>query len=125
MLQLELFRDTGVLVAEPDGPLCAEDFDRMAALLDPYLKDARHLRGLLIDTRRLPGWDGLEGMLANERFIRAHADKLDRIALVTDSEVGGFAALLANLALPPQIRRFGWSERHAAMAWLTEQDRGN
>ena len=119
MLQLELWRDSGVLVAEPVGPLGAEDFDRMAALLDPYLEEAQRLRGLLVDTRHLPGWDGLGGMLAHERFIRAHADKLDRIALVTDSDIGGFAALLADLALAPEVRRFAWSERHAAMAWLT------
>lgn len=120
MLDLELTRETGVLIAEPDGPLCAEDFDRMAALLDPYLDEAKRLRGLLVDTRRLPGWDGMRSMLAHERFVRGHAPRIDKVAIVTDSDVATVIAWVADLALSPQIRRFAWNERHEAMAWLTE-----
>jgi hypothetical protein len=118
VLELELMREIGVLVAEPEGPLAAEDFDRMAALLDPYLDQAGRLKGLLVDTRRLPGWDGLPGLLAHERFLRGHAPRIDRVAIVTDSDAAGLLAWMADLALAPQVRRFAWSERHAAMDWL-------
>lgn len=117
-MDLELERERGVLVVEPLGPLSAADFDRMAALLDPYLAEAGRLRGLLVDTRALPGWDGLGAMLAHEGFIRAHAGRIDRVALVTDSEVAAILARIADFALPPQIRRFPWNERPLAMEWL-------
>ncbi len=117
-MNLELERERGVLVVEPLGRLSAADFDRMSALLDPFLAEAERLRGLLVDTRALPGWDGLGAMLAHEGFIRAHAGRIDRVALVTDSEVAGIVARIADFALPPQVRRFAWNERHLAMGWL-------
>lgn len=117
-MNLELERELGVLVVEPLGPLSAADFDRMAALLDPFLAETERLKGLLVDTRALPGWDGLGAMLAHEGFLRAHAGRIDRVALVTDSEIAGIVARIADFALPPQVRRFPWDERHEAMAWL-------
>jgi hypothetical protein len=118
MLGLELFRERAVLVAEPDGPLTEADFDRMAALLDPFLDEAGRLRGLLVDTSAFPGWDGLGALLAHERFIHAHQGRLERIALVTDSLVANAIAHLAEFAVAPEVRHFSSGERHAAMDWL-------
>lgn len=117
-MNLELERDRGVLVVEPLRPLTAADFEQMSLLLDPYLDEAGRLKGLMVDTRALPGWDGLGAMLAHEGFIRAHAGRVDRVALVTDSEMATILARIADFALPPQVRHFAYDQRHEAMTWL-------
>jgi hypothetical protein len=122
MLVMELLRDRGIVVLEPDGPLAAADFDRLAALVDPYLEQAGSLRGLLIDTRGFPGWDGLDGLFAHGRFVRGHAARVKRVAIVTDSDLAGMLARLAGAVLPPEIRRFDSGQLEQAHAWLLEDD---
>ena len=119
-MNLELERELGVLVVEPLRPLTAADFERMALLIDPFLGETGRLKGLMVDTRALPGWDGLGAMFAHEGFIRAHAGRVDRVALVTDSEIAAIVARIADYALPPHVRRFAYAERRAAMDWLCE-----
>jgi hypothetical protein len=121
MLVMELLRDRGIAVLEPDGPLAAQDFDRLAALVDPYIAEVGELRGLLIDTRSFPGWDGLDGLLAHGRFVRGHAARVKRIAIVTDSDLAGMLARVAGAVLPPEIRRFESGHLEQAHAWLLGQ----
>ncbi|WP_232478770.1 SpoIIAA family protein [Roseomonas rosulenta] len=118
MLVMELLRDRGIVVLEPDGPLAAGDFDRLAALVDPYLEEVGELRGLIIDTRSFPGWDGLEGLLAHGRFVRGHAARVKRVAIVTDSDLAGMLARVAGAILPPEIRRFDSGQLEQAHAWI-------
>jgi len=58
--------------------------------------------------------------VSNERFLRDHAALIDRIALVTDSDLMAAFSRLATGALSPLIRRFAWADHHAAVAWLAE-----
>jgi hypothetical protein len=118
MLVMELLRDRGIVVLEPDGPLSAEDFDRLAALVDPYLAEAGELRGLLIDTRGFPGWNGLDALLAHGRFVRGHASRVKRVAIVTESDLAGMVARVAGAVLPPEIRRFETGQLEQALAWI-------
>jgi hypothetical protein len=118
MLDPSLDRERSILVLEVSGPLTTADFDRMSALLDPWLEEAGRLRGMLVDARRNPGWSDIEAIASHERFLRDHAPYIDRIALVTDSDLMAALTRLATRALAPTIRRFAWAEYHAAMAWL-------
>ncbi len=117
-MQMQLDREAGVLVIEPVAPLSQADLAELSGLLDPYLEKAGRLKGLMIDTRALPGWHGLASMLAHKDFIRIHAGRIDRVAFVTDSDVASIVAKLIDFALPPAARRFHWDERSAALAWL-------
>lgn len=118
MLGMELLRDRGIVVLEPAGPLAAEDFDHLATLVDPYLAEAGILRGVLVDTRRFPSWDGLDALLAHGRFVHGHAGRVKRIAIVTESDLAGVVARVAGAILPPEVRRFEAGERDQALAWL-------
>ncbi|MBR0651450.1 STAS/SEC14 domain-containing protein [Roseomonas terrae] len=121
MLGMELLHDRGIVVLEPAGPLAAEDFDRLAAMVDPYLAEAGALRGVLVDTHRFPGWDGLDALLAHGRFVRGHVAHVKRIAIVTASDFAGMIARVAGAVLPPEVRRFEPGERPQALAWLEEE----
>lgn len=118
MLEPSLDRERSILVLEVEGPLTKADFERMSALLDPWLEQAGRLRGLLVDARRNPGWSDVEAIVSHERFLRDHAPFIDRIALVTDSDLMAVLTRLGVRGLPCEIRRFPWSGYHEAMAWL-------
>lgn len=123
-MKMQLDPDAGVLVIEPVAPLSQADLTELSGLLDPYLETAGRLKGLMIDTRALPGWDGLSTMLAHKDFIRIHAGRIDRVAFVTDSDVANVVAKLIDFALPTAARRFHWDERDAAAAWLRGDGKG-
>ena len=120
MLEPSLDRARSLLILEVSGPLTAADFERMSALLDPWLEEAGRLRGMLVDARRNPGWSDIEAIVRHERFLRDHAPYIDRIALVTDSDLMAVLTRLATRSFPPEVRRFPWADYHAALAWLTE-----
>jgi hypothetical protein len=120
MIEPSLDRSRGILVLELSGPQQALDTVRICALLDPYLAEAGRLRGLLVDTRRAPGWADAEALLAEERFLLRYLPVIDRVAFVTDSDLIAALARLATRGASPIFRRFPWRGFHEAMAWLEE-----
>lgn len=120
MIEPSLDRARGILVLELSGPQAAIDAERVAALLDPWLEAGNRLRGLLVDARRSPGWADAEALFAEERVLRRYLPAIDRVAFVTDSDLLAALARLATRGATPELRRFPWSGRHEAMAWLDE-----
>ena len=45
MIDCELLRDKGILLITPEGPLAAIDFQKVAALVDPYIAEKERSRG--------------------------------------------------------------------------------
>jgi hypothetical protein len=46
MIDCELLRDKGILLIAPEGPLAPSDFQKVAALADPYIAEKGVLKGL-------------------------------------------------------------------------------
>ena len=76
MIKAEIDKTKGILHARPSGPLEAADFDRLAALADPYIAQKGELAGLLIEVKEFPGWKNLAGMVKHFRFVRNHHRKI-------------------------------------------------
>jgi hypothetical protein len=118
MLTFELLKDAGVLVVEPREALRAEDFQAVARVVDPHIRDNGKLTGLLIDAPAFPGWDSFAGFIGHMRFIRDHHRKIDRVAVVTDSAVLTIAPRIAEHFAHPAFKVFKGGERDGALAWL-------
>lgn len=56
MLNVQLEKSTGIAILEPHGELSKEDFEAAAVVIDPYLKQHRFLKGIIIHVRFFPGW---------------------------------------------------------------------
>ena len=123
MLGLELLRDKGIVVLKPEGALQADDFRRLARMVDPYIAEAGGLRGILIDAPHFPGWDGFAALLEHLRFVRDHHRKVGRVAAVTDSSFLKVLPRVAEHFAHPEIRVFGGAERAAALIWLESDTR--
>jgi hypothetical protein len=77
-------------VLEPQGPLSGDDFTAIANQIDPIIEHEGHLDGLIIKTRRFPGWEGLGDVVEHFRFIGDHHRVIKKIALVTDAKSSRF-----------------------------------
>ncbi|MEO8101215.1 MAG: STAS/SEC14 domain-containing protein [Betaproteobacteria bacterium] len=118
MLNYTIMEHDGVLVLTSDSPLNQKDFAGLCATVDAYLAKHEKLRGVLVYAKRFPGWEDVSGFSAHLHFARDHRDKVERIAIATDSMVAGIAESLAKLFTPADVRRFGYSEPDIAMGWL-------
>ena len=123
MLNHKLISEDGILILEPDAPLEAADFEGLAREIDPYIAKHGKLPGLMIHAKVFPGWENLQAMLAHMRFIESHHQKLQRLAVVTDSsllaELPNFAAHLVQT----EIKHFPESGYEDALRWLGSHSR--
>jgi hypothetical protein len=115
-----LLPDRGVLVVEVNQALRAQDFDALAATADQYIDAHGDLSGIVIHARSFPGWENLGGLIRHVRFVRDHHRRVRRAALASDSKVAGLAPKLAEHFVQAEVRRFGYDELDAAVAWAAE-----
>ena len=118
MIRYELLRDKGSLVVNPSGPLEAEDFWSLSAVVDPYIEEEGRLTGLLIEAPSFPGWDSFAALVQHMRFVSDHHRNIERVAAVSDSAFSKILPRIADHFAHPDIRVFDDSEKASAMAWL-------
>jgi len=118
MVEVELFRDDGVVTVFPTGPLAERDFIELAGLVDPYLEQHGNLKGLMISAQHFPGWENFASLVSHIRFMRNHETRVRRVALVTDSAVLELVPVLARHFVQAEVQRFAFDQRDAAFAWL-------
>jgi len=120
MIKAELDKAKGILHARPSGPLEVADFDRLAALADPYIAKKGELAGLMIEAKEFPGWKNLAGMIRHFRFVRNHHRKIRRVALVTDARLGKIAEKFARHFVAAKVKRFPAGHAGEATRWIRE-----
>ena len=118
MLEYSVLNPEGILVLKPRTPLTKEDFTSLGALVDTYLADHDKLNGVLIQSKEFPGWDSFKGFTAHMQFVRQHRDKIDRIAVVTDSPAAPIAEGIAKAFSSAEVKHFPYPEEGLAMDWL-------
>jgi hypothetical protein len=119
---IELDAEHGILMLQPaaDKALSEDDFEAVGKSIDGYLADHGRLRGILIHSRRFPGWQGIGALFAHLKFVSRVHDKIGKVAMVTDSPIGTFADRVLDPLMLAKLRKFDDDQRDAAMAWLQE-----
>lgn len=117
MLDFTLDKKSGIVHARPLGPLAAEDFNRLAAEVDPYIEEQGRLQGMVIEIRAFPGWEDYGSAVRHVQFVRQHHTKIKRIAIVTDSKIGRLAEQVASHFVAAEIRQFKMVRMDDARNW--------
>jgi len=119
-INITLDGDAGVLVLEPgaDKALSEDDFEAVGKAIGSYLEDHDRLRGILIHSRKFPGWQSVGALFAHLKFVNTVHDKIGKIALVTDSPMGTFADHVLDPLMLAKVRKFDYDQRDEAMGWL-------
>ena len=118
MLAYSIMKPEGILVLRPNAPLSKEDFGGVSAAVDSYLADHPKLHGVLIHSRRFPGWENLEGFSAHMHFVREHHKKVERVAVVTDSQIAGIAESIGKHFTSAEVKHFPFPDDVRALDWL-------
>ncbi len=118
MLEYTILKPEGILVLKPNDSLSKEDFTGLSASVDTYLADHASIRGVLIHAVAFPGWENFAGFAAHIRFVRNHHQKIERVALVTDSPVARMGEALAKHFTAAEIKHFRFADYEKALIWL-------
>jgi hypothetical protein len=116
----KLLRTEGILVLTPDSPLESADFENLAQEIDPYIEQNGKLQGLLLDAESFPGWKDFAGLVAHLKFVKNHHQKIQKVAVVSDSGLLSFAPKLASHFVQADVKQFPRAQREDALRWLTE-----
>ncbi len=112
-----LDESTGVLTAEVTQALRVEDFEALAATVDPWMREKGELPGLVLHLRGLPRWASLGSLVRHVRFVVGHQGKVGRLAIVADTPVAATLAATADRVVHPQVRAFAYADLAAAQTW--------
>jgi hypothetical protein len=118
MIHAELDPRKGLLIVTPEGPLTAEDFRGVAAIVDPYIAKRAVLRGLLV---RAPTLSRLGELRRADRAYEVRAQPSPRHRTRRRRHRQRFPAHRARhrpAFLQPEIRVFSSKQEAEALAWL-------
>jgi len=118
MLDYSIMQPEGILVLKPHAPLTKEDFGSLSADVDSYLSDHAKLHGVLIHTKGFPGWENFGGFTAHMHFVGEHHKKVERVAVVTDSQIASTAEFLAKHFTSAVVKHFEFADEVKALDWL-------
>jgi tRNA U38,U39,U40 pseudouridine synthase TruA len=118
MLTFDLIRDKGILIVTPKEPLEKADFEKLLKTVDPFLAQNKTLSGLMILAKSFPGWENFAGLMAHFKFVMDHQRKIERVAVVTDSDILKILPRIAEHFAHPEVRQFAYSEKDRALTWL-------
>jgi hypothetical protein len=123
MLKVELNEATGIAILIPDGALSEKDFIYAASVIDPYIEKSGKLNGLIINTRKFPGWESFGSLIKHFKFVKDHHKKLSHVAIVTDSVLGDFAEIIVTHFVSAEIKHFAFDELIKAQSWVLGDDK--
>jgi len=116
-LAFELDEVRSLLLLEPRDELEVGDFERVAAVVDPFIERTGGLAGIVITAREFPGWDDFAAFSAHLGFVRDHHRTVRRVAVVTDSRFMAALPRLAGLFVNAEVKRFPLDGKSDAMRW--------
>lgn len=123
MLKVELNEATGIAILEPEGALSEKDFIYASSVIDPYIEKSGKLNGLIINTRKFPGWESFGSLIKHFKFVKDHHKKLSHVAIVTDSMLGDFAERIVTHFVSAEIKHFAFDELGKAQSWVLGADK--
>jgi hypothetical protein len=110
--------DYGILVVEPSGALGEKDFKSLASEIDSVAESDRKLSGVLVRTKDFPGYEKPGDVIAHGEFIQEQQKKVGKVALCTDSTVGGLLQMFGQLFTDAEVKKFSYDEKDEAEKWL-------
>ena len=118
MLTYSIMKPEGILLLRPSAPLSKEDFGSLSVDVDAYLSEHARLHGVMVQAKGFPGWENFGGFTAHMHFVREHHNRVERVAVVTDSPLADMAELLGKHFTSAEVRHFPFADDAKALAWL-------
>lgn len=118
MLTVELDSESGIVTLKPEDELSEADFKQVSQTVDPYLENHDALTGIIIHVQSFPGWNSFSALVEHIKFVKDHQQRVPRIAIVTDSPIGGLAEKVGSHFVSAEIKHFHFDELEQSRKWL-------
>jgi hypothetical protein len=118
MIDFDFDKASRVLHVRPESSLDKHDFEDLAKVVDPEIAANGDLAGLILDAPLFPGWDSFGAVVTHMRFIHDHHAHVTKIAVVTNSHLGGLAEHLLSHFVSAEIRQFPSGQLYEARQWI-------
>ena len=119
MLNLTLDTKNGIATLEPKGDIEQADFADITKAIDDYLADHDHLKGVIVHSKDFPHWANFGALLSHLKFVKNHHQKIEKLALVTDSVLGDFAEKVVSHFIHAEVKHFSNDNLDEAKKWVT------
>jgi hypothetical protein len=73
---------------------------------------------LLIDASRLEGWENIAALEKHAAFVKAHQQKVERIAVIARHDWQHWLVGAVKVFLHPDVRAFDKGDESEALRWL-------
>jgi hypothetical protein len=107
----------GVLKIIAPEKLNADDFSGLAPQVESIMKEKGQIR-LLIDASRLEGWENIAALEKHAAFVKAHQQKVERIAIIARRDWQHWLVGAVKVFLHPEVRAFDKDDEGEALRWL-------
>lgn len=107
----------GVLKIVAPEKLAAGDFAELAPKVEAMMQQQGDIR-LLIDASRLEGWENIAALEEHAAFVKAHQQKVERIAVIARHDWQHWLVGAVKVFLHPEVRAFDKREESEALRWL-------
>lgn len=121
MLDILVDDEKGIVVLSPGDALEQKDFEVAAQRVDDFLEKHDALNGMIISARRFPGWKSFGALMTHLKFIREHHREIKKVAIVTDSAIGGLGEHVADHFVSAEVRHFDFDDYKDAELWIQEK----
>lgn len=118
MIEHQWCREHEILEVKPVGKFSAEDFQQLAAQIDPVITEQGRIGGLLINAQDFAGWESFVALISHFRFVHDHHKHIQKIAVLSDNPVLSFMPNLVCHFVSAEVRPFSLSEYPQALEWL-------
>lgn len=108
----------GILIIRPQAALRRQDFDKLTAVVDPWIETHHQLKGVLICIDKFPGWENFSGLIHHIEFVKDHHRLVRRVALAVDGLLPEIMSKLAFHFVAAEVKQFPSDEEALALKWL-------
>jgi hypothetical protein len=110
----------GVLKIIAPEKLDADDFSGLAPQIKAIMKQQGQIR-LLIDASHLDGWENIAALEKHAAFVKAHQQKVDRIAVIARHDWQHWLVGAVRVFVHPEVKTFDKGDESEALRWLEDR----
>lgn len=118
MLSVNMDEGNAIALLEAGHGLARTDLEAVCRVVDPYLRKAGRLNGLIIRAPARGDWDSFAALASHLRFAMDRHRAITRIALVTDADASGVAQRIAPHFVNAKIKTYPAAKLEQARTWL-------
>ena len=118
MIEYNLDTANSILYMRFTSALTADDFIKIAKVVDPHIETTGGLAGVIIEVPTFTGWESFAAMVAHFRLVRDHHKYVSKVAVVTDSTLVKVIESLASHFVSAEVKEFPLGETEAANQWI-------